>query len=87
MSVSVRLEVPPQGVRDELTAALAERGLHVEVVAEGEQVELEVSYATDERERLLGDVASALEGWLADQKLPLVVERSDGTCLVRPPAG
>lgn len=87
MSVSVRVEVPRQGIAQGLAAALAERGLHAEVVAEGDAVELEVSYATEESERLLGDVSSAIEGWVGDQMLPLVVERANGGCVVRPPAG
>ena len=56
------------------------------MIEDDDQCRLEVRYATDEQERLLGDVAHAIEGWLGEQELPLVVERADGGCVVRPPA-
>jgi len=64
-------------------------GLRAEVldggdVIDGTPVELRVGFA-DERERLLAETAHAIEDWLAARELPLVVERADGGCLLRPP--
>jgi hypothetical protein len=83
---SVHVEVPRRELGDDLAAALQASGLEARVIEDGDQCRLEVRYAADEQERLLGDVAHAIEGWLGDQELPLVVERADGACVVRPPA-
>ena len=86
MTDSVHVEVPRRELGDDLAASLGANGLEARVIEGGDQCRLEVRYANDEQERLLGDVAHAIEGWLGEQELPLVVERTDGACVVRPPA-
>ena len=86
MTDAVHVDLPRRELGDELVASLEARGLEAQVIEGGDQCRLEVRYAADERERLLGDVAHAIEGWLGEQELPLVVERSDGGCVVRPQA-
>jgi hypothetical protein len=83
---SVHVELPRRELGDDLAATLRSSGLEARVIEGGDQCRLEVRYAVDEQERLLGDVAHAIEGWLGAQELPLVVERADGACVVRPPA-
>ena len=86
MSVSIEVALPASGLGDELAARLAERGFRAEVREKGDECAVDVSYATDESERLLVDVTSAIDDWLGDQMLPLVVETADGGCVLRPPA-
>ena len=38
------------------------------------------------RERLITSATHAIEAYLADRLLPLVVQRANGGCVVRPPA-
>jgi hypothetical protein len=89
MADTVLIELPRPGLQDELCESLMAHGFHVEVVGEraevdGIAVELRVAYA-DAHERLLAETALALEDWLAARELPLVVERVNGGCLLRPP--
>ncbi|HVV59975.1 MAG TPA: hypothetical protein VHC45_16550 [Gaiellaceae bacterium] len=89
MAETVLIELPRPGLRDELCESLAAHGFQVEVVGEraepdGTAVELRVGYA-DAHARLLAETALALEDWLAARELPLVVERANGGCLLRPP--
>ena len=86
MAESVQIELPRKGFGDELAKTLAARGFHAEVVDDDDRCALHVSYAVDEHERLLDEVAGAIEGWLGDQMMPLVLERADGHCVLRPPA-
>jgi len=83
---SVHVELPRRELGEDLAARLTASGLEARMIEDDDQCRLEVRYATDEQERLLGDVAHAIEGWLGEQELPLVVERADGGCVVRPPA-
>jgi hypothetical protein len=46
---------------------------------------LRVRFATDEHERLLDEAVDAIESYLSDRNLPLVVQRADGSAVVRPP--
>jgi hypothetical protein len=46
---------------------------------------LHVRFAGDERERLLDAATHAIEAFLAERSLPLVVQRADGGAVVRPP--
>ena len=46
---------------------------------------MHVSFADDEHERLLAAATHAIEAFLADQSLPLVVQRADGGAVIRPP--
>jgi hypothetical protein len=82
----VHVELPRRELGDDLAASLHASGLEARVIEGGDQCRLEVRYASNEQERLLGDVAHAIEAWLGEQELPLVVERTDGGCVVRPPA-
>jgi hypothetical protein len=47
---------------------------------------LHVTWADDERERLVAGVIHAIEAYLSDRMLPLVVQRANGGAVVRPPA-
>jgi hypothetical protein len=83
---TIQVEVPENGVGDDVAAALAAHGLHAEIVGGGESRALRISFADDERERLVAGAIHALEAYLSDRMLPLVVQRSDGGAVVRPPA-
>jgi len=85
MPETIEIDVPRSAIGDELTAALSAHGLRAELVEDDERCALRVSYAEDERDRLIGDVTHAIELWLADQGLPLVVQRANGGAVVRPP--
>jgi hypothetical protein len=85
MPETIEIDVPRSEVGDELTAALAARGLRAERIDDGERCALRVWYADDERARLIGDVTHAVELWLAEQGLPLIVQRAGGGAVVRPP--
>jgi hypothetical protein len=80
-ATSITVAFPRPGLEEELLAQLTGHGLLAERAEDGE---LRVRFA-DERERLLADVTHAIEGWLAARELPLVVERGDGGCVLRPP--
>jgi hypothetical protein len=86
MAETVHVELPRRELGETLAATLGERGFHAELVDEGATCGLAVRYALDERQRLIDGVAHAVESWVGDNMLPLVVERMDGTCVVRPPA-
>lgn len=82
---TIDIEVPAGGLGDDVADALAAHGLHAEVV-EGELPSLRVSFADDERERLIDGAIHALEAYLSDRTLPLVVQRADGGVVLRPPS-
>ena len=42
-----------------------------------------MSFVEDERERLVVGATHAIEAYLSDHMLPLVVQRADGGCIVR----
>jgi hypothetical protein len=87
MAESVHVELPRKGFGEDLARTLEAAGFRAEVVEDDDRCELHVSYEVDERERLLGDVANTIESWLGDRMMPMVVEQSDGRCIVlRPPA-
>jgi hypothetical protein len=83
---TIDVDVPRRGVADDLVDALAAYGLEARLVEDDDRCVLEVAFAGSERDRLLDETAAALESWLADRRLPLVVQRADGGCVVRPPA-
>jgi hypothetical protein len=83
---TINVVLPRKGFGDQLAASLAEQGLDADVVEDDDRCELRVRYADDEAARLAGDVARAIETWLGENEMPLVLERSDGGCVVRPPA-
>jgi hypothetical protein len=45
-----------------------------------------VTWADDERERLIAGAIHAIEAYLSDRMLPFVVQRANGGAVVRPPS-
>jgi hypothetical protein len=86
MSETITIDVPQRAIGSDLTDALAAYGLRVEIVDSGDACRLNVTWADDERERLLAGAIHAVESYLSDRMLPLVVQRADGGAVVRPPA-
>jgi hypothetical protein len=85
MPESIRIDIPRRGVGSDLTEALAAHGLYVEIHDTDDACELRVTWTDDERERLLAGAIHAVEAYLADRQLPLVVQRADDGAVVRPP--
>jgi hypothetical protein len=86
MSETIEVRVPREAVGAELSRALGERGLRAAIVGDGDRSTLEVSFADPEHERLLSEVTHTIEAWLSERELPLVVQRTNGGCVVRPPS-
>lgn len=86
MPETITVDVPRRGIGSDLTEALAAYGLHAEIVESAEACELRVTWADDERERLIAGAVHAIEAYLSDRMLPFVVQRSNGGAVVRPPA-
>lgn len=86
MTETIHIEVPRRGIGSDLTEALGAHGLHAVIVEEGDACSLHVSFAEDERERLIVLATHAIEAYLSDRMLPLVVQRGNGGCVVRPPS-
>jgi hypothetical protein len=86
MTETITVEVPRRGIGSDLTEALAQHGLRAEIL-DGEDIcELRVAFVDDERERLIAGAVHAIEAYLSDRMLPLVVQRADGGAVVRPPS-
>lgn len=88
MPESIRVNVPRRGVGSDLSEALAAHGLRAEILeadAADDVCELDVTWAGDERERLLAGAIHAIEVYLSEHDLPLVVQRASGGAVVRPP--
>jgi hypothetical protein len=86
MTETITVEVPRRGIGSDLTEALAEHGLRAEILDGGDICELRVAFVEDERERLITGAVHAIEAYLSDRMLPLVVQRADGGAVVRPPS-
>jgi hypothetical protein len=86
MTESIQVEVPRRGVGSDLTEALAAHGLDAAIVEDGERCILQVTFVDDERERLVAGALHAIEAYLSDRMLPLVVQRGDSGVIVRPPS-
>jgi hypothetical protein len=86
MTKSIQVEVPRRGIGSDLTEALAEHGLDAAIREDGKGCVLDVTFADDERERLVAGAVQAIEAYLSERNLPLVVQRGDGGVIVRPPA-
>jgi hypothetical protein len=84
MTETIEIEVPRRGIGSDLTEALGARGLQAEVVESDERCALRVSFADDEHERLLAESTRAIEDYLSERMLPLIVQRGNGGCIVRP---
>jgi hypothetical protein len=85
VATTIQIDVPRRGLGSDLTEALAAHGLHAEVVDEEERCALVVRFAADEEERLVAGAIRAIESYLSERMLPLVVQRADGGAVVRPP--
>jgi len=86
MPETITIDVPRRGIGSDLTEALAAHGLRAEIVESEDRCRLRVTWADDERERLLAGAIHAIESYLSDRMLPLVVQRANGGAVVRPPA-
>jgi len=86
MSEIIHVTLPRRELGETLAADLGDRGFAAELVEEDDACGLDVRFALDERERLGDAVARAVESWVGDNMLPLIVERVNGACIVRPPA-
>lgn len=84
MEATVDIHVPQASIGDELRSRLELLGMRSQIVDDGERFALEVSF-DDVHERLLADVTHAIETWLAEFDVPLVVQRASGGCVLRPP--
>ena len=85
MTETITVEVPRRGIGSDLTEALAEHGLRAEILDGKDICELRVAFVDDERERLIAGAVHAIEAYLSDRMLPLVVQRANGGAVVRPP--
>jgi len=85
MTETIKVDLPRHAIGSDLTEALAAYGLQAEFDSD-DACELHVTWADDERERLLAGVIHAIESYLSDRMLPLVVQRANGGAVVRPPA-
>jgi hypothetical protein len=83
---TIEIDVPRRGIGSDLTEALAVHGLTAEVVDTEERCALHVRFASEERDRLIDDAVHAIEAYLSERMLPLVVQRANGGAVVRPPA-
>jgi hypothetical protein len=86
MTETIEIEVPRRGIGSDLTEALGTYGLRAELVETVDGCTLRVRFDDDEGERLLVQSIRAIEQYLSERMLPLVVERGNGGCIVRPPA-
>jgi len=85
MPETIEVDMPRSGLAAELTQALGDRGLEAIVVDDGDRCALRVAFAASEEDRLVAEVAHAIESWLGERGLPLVVQCANGGCVVRPP--
>jgi hypothetical protein len=86
MAKTIGIEVPRRGIGSDLTEVLAGYGLDAEIVEDGDACKLIVRFAESEHERLVVGATQAIEAYLSERMLPLVVQRADGGVVVRPPA-
>jgi hypothetical protein len=84
MGQKITVDVPRRGIGSDLTEALAAFGLHAEIVDSEEACQLHVTWAVEEQERLVVAAIHAIEAYLSERMLPLVVQRADGGAVVRP---
>jgi hypothetical protein len=85
MAETIEIDVPRRGIGSDLTEALAAHGLDAEVLDSDERCALRIRFATAEHDRLVESAVHAIEAYLADRMLPLVVQRANGGAVVRPP--
>lgn len=85
MPETIEVDMPRHGLAADLTEALAAHGLDAVVLDDGERCALRVGFAGSIEERLVAEVTRAIESWLGERELPLVVQQANGGCVVRPP--
>jgi len=85
MAETIEIDVPRRGIGSDLTEALAAHGLEAEVLDSEERCALRIRFSTAEHDRLVDSAVHAIEAYLADRMLPLVVQRANGGAVVRPP--
>ena len=85
MTETIEIDVPGPTLVGELTGALGARGLQAELLEDGDRCALRVGFVRTEQDRLVGEVTRAIEAWLAERRLPLVVQPANGGCVLRPP--
>jgi hypothetical protein len=85
MPETIKVDVPRSSIESDLADALAAHGLRAEILYGDEVCEIRVTWADDERERLVADAIHAIEAYLSDRMLPFVVQRANGGAVVRPP--
>jgi hypothetical protein len=85
MSETIRVDIGQRGIAGDLAEVLAAHGLHAERDGDGGD-SLHVRFVAGEEARLRAEVTAAIEEYLSDRMLPLVVQHADGGCIVRPPA-
>jgi hypothetical protein len=86
MPETIEIDVPRRGIGSDLVEALAAHGLRGELVGSDDECRLQVTWDGNEHERLLAGAIHAIESYLSDRMLPLVVQATDGRAVVRPPA-
>jgi hypothetical protein len=82
MTETIDIEVPRRGIGSDLTEALGAHGLTAEIVETDDTYSLRVSFTDNERERLIVESTHAIETYLAERMLPLVVVRGNGDCII-----
>jgi hypothetical protein len=86
MTEMIEIEVPRRSIGSDLSKTLGAHGLRAELVETDGACSLRVSFASDEHDRLLTESLQAIEDYLSERMLPLIVERGNGGCIIRPPA-
>lgn len=84
MTETIQIDVPRRGIGSDLAETLAEYGMHAEIVDDGELCALRVRFADGEHDRLVDQAIQAVEAYLSDRMLPLVVQRANGGAVIRP---
>ena len=84
MAATIQIELPRQALGNELTQALAARGLLAELVDGEESCALHVQFASAERDRLIDVAVHAIELHLGTMELPLVVKRAADGVVIGP---
>jgi hypothetical protein len=84
MTETIQIDVPRRGIGSDLTETLAAHGMRAEILDDDETCALRVRFADGERDRLVDQAIHAVEAYLSDRMLPLVVQRANGGAVIRP---
>lgn len=85
MAETIEIDIPRRGIGSDLTEALAAHGMRAEIVDLEERCALHVQFVDEERVRLIAHAIDAIETYLSERMLPLVVQRADSGAVIRPP--